>query len=470
MAHENRIITSAGTNIWFAAGGASPAVKWNGSSPATPWTSQSTTPFEISLNDTTGGKWTPQEAVPIDVYAGDTPLPRTPASYPRVTETIPIQILGTTHDAIVAALRLLKHELRAISMGAPALLVFDPDGATNAGYTEIYSASAQPNALFINDENGQGMMRVALTIERAPFFTNLASGISALSSGNHTNQAGSNTRNLPSTLNGDLSNEGLPLNIRLTGTAIPGNRIIRKVYMASIAQSVATPNGSTSIATPSTSTPKFTYTFDTTSYASLFSALAGNARLRLRVILRLSSITVISPTPTTLQVYVSDAGWSQRVSILPEDRVVDMGDFVPDAQRRGAGELDIDLYLISGGPVTLVNIELLAYYDFVSGPFWQREEWQTNDGYAELTEYLARSNRATLPLTSAIGTRSSTVYSEYGQSALYGTPPRAYPGAKLWLAWTTIDGGTSAPNTAFTEQMTTIATYAPLFLSFRGAQ
>lgn len=420
------------------------------------------------MNDATGGKWTPQESVPNDVFTGDVPVPRTSASYPRVTETIPIQIWGTTQDAIVAALRLLKHELRGISMGAPALFVFDPDGATNAAYTEVYSATAQPTPDFINHENGQGMMRVALTITRAAFFTNLASGATALSSANHTNQAGGNTRNLPTTPVGDLANEGQPLNIRLTGTAIPSGRVIRKVFFATVAESAGQTYGGGAVSTPNTTTSKFDMTFTSASYAALFAAFVGNSRLRLRVIMRFSSITVIGGTDTTLQVYVSDAGWSQRVVLKPEDRVVDFGDFVPEAQRRGAGQVTVSLYLVSGGPVTPVNVELLAYYDFGSG-ILGREEWATNDGYAELTSFLARSNRATLPLPSGMATRVSSVYAEYSQSLVYGSLPRAFPGAKLWLAWTTIDSGTSAPNTAFTEQMTTIATYAPLFLSFRGA-
>lgn len=463
MAHENRIITSAGTNIWFAAGGAIPAVKWNGTSPATPWTSQSTTPFEIGLNDTTGGKWTPQEAVPVDVYAGDTPLPRTTQSYPRVVETIPVQIWGTTHDAIVAALRLLKHELRSISVGAPALFVFDPDGATNAAYTEIYSASAQPNPLFINDENNQGMMRVALTIERSPFFSNLASGVTALSSGDHTNQAGSNTRNLPSSLNGDLANEGLPMNITITGKTTV--KYLFRLMLASIAASASDASSAGTISGPSTTVIKGGGGFSSGANAALYAALQNNQRTRLRVIMRFSNVTANS----VVQCHIEGVGYSPRIKLTAIDRVVDFGSFIPSPQRDRGVNLGVSLYLISGGPLTLVNCEVLAYYDFATVPYFS--DWETPGSGGAVDAFRTVSNRVTLPLpTSTLRYTSSSVGVDFGIQPHYGTLPRAFPNAKLWLAWTTISTVDGSPNTAFTELLTTTATYAPLFLSFRGSQ
>lgn len=468
MAHENRFITSGGTNIWFAAGGSAPNVEWNGTSPVTPWTSQSTTPFAIAMNDVTGQRWTPTEAAPTDVYAGRMPVPRTIQSYPNVQDQIPIQIRGTTQDAMIAALRLLKHELRSISFNAPALFVFKPDGQTNAGYTEVYSADVGVHPFFINDENGRRVLRAVLTIMRAPFFSNLASGVSALSSGTHTNQAGSNTRNLPSTLNGDVGYEGAPLNIRFAGVNNATSKYMRTFMCASIAAAVSSTENAGVRSGANAIAANCAITFISITHAALYTAFAGNERLRLRILMRFSSVTA----NTVVQVSVPSMGFSRRITLAAHDRVVDFGDFLADILRTRTDDTVVSFWLISGGPVTLVNTELLAYYDFATIPFplaalFDASNIGTTIDSVAFREY---SGRATIPYAAPIANGdSSSFVSDFSARPYYGTLPRAYPGAKLWLAFTTVNASDVA-STAFTEQITTTATYAPLFLSFRGAQ
>jgi hypothetical protein len=346
------------------------------------------------------------------------------------------------------------------------LFVFDPDGQTNAGYTEVYGADVGVHPYFINDENGRKVLRAVITITRAPFFTNLASGTTALSSGNHTNQAGSNTRNLPTTPNGDLTYEGQPLNIRITGTG-GSTKYISTLMMASIAASASNTTGAGSISGASTTSSKMSTGFPSGSYSALYAAIAGNERTRLRVLQRFSSVTAFS----VVQLSIPSIGYSSRITLNSTDRVVDYGDFLPEPQRWRSTDLGIYLYLISGGPLTLVNTEVLAYYDFakaVSTPDFET----TTSSYADITGFRAASNRATLPLDAPTLTYydPNASLGVQGARQYYGTLPRLYPNSKLWLAWTTTSTVDGSANTAFTETLSTAATYAPLFLSFRGAQ
>jgi hypothetical protein len=470
MAHENRFITSTGTSIYFAAGGANPAVAWNGSSPTTPWTSQSTTPFEIGMNDVTGQRWLPVEASATTAFAGRSLIPVSYLSYPNVDDPMPIQIRGTTQDAMIAALRLLRQELRTASYSKPARLALKPDGQTNVAYSEIYKVDVAINPLFINDENGVQVLRAVLLLTRAPFFSNSASGATALTSGSHTNQAGSNTRNLPTTPSGDLTYEGQPMNIHLVGTGT--NKYMKRLMLSSVAGLDSSTTGAGVLSGASTSTPKATIAFASGGSPDLFDAITGNERTRLRVIMRFSSVTANS----VVQIWIPGVGYSGRITLAAMDRVVDFGDFLPEPQRWRTSPLIIYLYLISGGPITLVNTEALAYYEFAminSFINWESSAGGAPAGYdyVDVNGFRETTNRATLPLFGPTLTyfAYNATY-DFGPQPYYGTLPRLYPSTKLWLAWTTAAIATGLPDTTFTETMTTTATYAPLFLNFRGAQ
>lgn len=443
MAHEQRFITYTGTNIWFQQA----AVEYSGS--GTPWTSQSTTPFEIAANSVTG-EWIPLEPTPVDVYAGGGPFrdgsDLVSRSYPNVVEQLPIHIRGTTQDHMIAALRLLKQELRSVTYKAPALFVLKPDGTTNAAYTEVYSVSVAPNPLFLSDENGQRLLRAVLTITRAPFFTNLASGATALSSSTHTNAVGSNTRNFTTTPVGDLTYEGQPVNLSLTPVS---SATITKLWLAVISNSANSTSGAATYSTPSTQTAVVTVSLTLADFAN-------NDRLKLRVLQRFSSAT-----SAKLQVLVPGAGYSPEVSVAGTNQVVDFGEFPTEVLQRQSSTIEVSLFLKSGGPVTLVNTEILAYYDF--GYFSSFLPAPSSSIPLTINRFREISNRATLPFGAPdIYTTSSG--SKAAPPFLYGSAPYIYPSSKLWLAW----HGSSGYNTS--HQITTVAQYAPQFLSFRGAQ
>lgn len=444
MAHENRFLTYTGTSIWFQQTG----TEYSGS--GTPWDTQSTTPFEIAMSDVTGERWTPTEATGVNVFAGGGPFrdggDLVSRSYPNTPDVLPIHVRGTTQDNMVAALRLLRQELRSVAYKAPAVFVFKPDGATNAGYTEVYAIDVAPNPLFINDENGRKCLRAVLTLTRAPFFTNLASGATALSSGTHTNAVGSNTRNFTATPVGDLTYEGQPVNLALTPVS---SATITKLWMAVISNSTSSTSGAATYTGASGNIAKVTISLTLADFAN-------NDRLKLRVLQRFSSAT-----SATVQVLVPGAGYSAEVSASGTNQVVDYGEFPTEVLQRQSSTIEVTLYLKTGGPVTLVNTELLAYYDF--GYFSSFSPAPSSSIPLTVNRFREISNRATLPFGAPdIYTTSSA--SKASPPFLYGSAPYIYPSSKLWLAW----HGSAGYNTG--HQITTVAQYAPQFLSFRGAQ
>src|SRR5688572_15972341 len=114
---------------------------WNGT--GQPWDTQATSPFKISMNDATGGMYTPTAAAPVDIYSGGPPF-RVGSdlafrSYENVSETIGVQAYATTHDNAVALMRLLKRTLSAALASGPPVLVYQPDGASQAIQFQILS-------------------------------------------------------------------------------------------------------------------------------------------------------------------------------------------------------------------------------------------------------------------------------------------------------------------------------------------
>lgn len=437
--HQNRIIGQSGTTIYFAHGHATP---WNGSS-GTPWTNPSTTPIRIGMNEVTGQLWTPQESAPTDVYMGDLPVPRSYTSYPRVIDSIPLQIYATNHNAAVAVLRVLKNELRSVAYRIPAVLVFQPDGATNPIYAEIYSARFEINPLFINNENGRNILRCVMYIERSPFFV-LRGSISTLFDTTWNNGS---TQAYISDQRGDLTYEGQPINLELT--PLGGTRIA-SLFLASCKTPITTTTGAGS---------------KTVGNSTITISLSSNPwhndyRLRMRVLQRYTGIS-----NATVQIYVEGVGYSDRITIASGSRLIDFGDFPTTILRDSINpRLSITLHVLAGS-LTLAETLFIPYYDWasISDIPSQNGEIITLSSFVQQLS-MARIALPLLAPTAFLLRSDGTNYTNI-PLRIVGSAPRLYPDARLFIAW-----HTSATSYSTSNQLTLFSGYSPLYLSYRGAQ
>lgn len=449
MTHLNRIITHDGEDIWFSHG---EAAIWNTVPPAYPWQHPNTTPLEIGMNSATGQLWTPSESVPISVFAGSLPLPRSFLSYPMVVDPMPIQIRANSHNLAVAALQYLKNQLRSVSYRFPAKLAFQPDGASEVAYTDIYGVRFDVNPLFINDENGQGLLRCVMHLDRAPLFSNLGAANSLFDT-THTNMA---TLAYPTVQEGDLLYEGQPINIRIT----PDTFRESSFYVASCKTPISTTNGAASVTTGGFTTTTITNN----------NPWALNQRLRMRVLQRLSTTAT-----AVVQLEVDGIGWSERFTINPNavnpsSILLDFGDFPADILRiqdNGVREIIIRLHVISGS-VSLVSTVLVPYYEWATVLDVNGRNGETLDvciqSFREESMYASAQNkRPTLPLD-ADKAFIIKAGDEYVPVRIVGTVPRLYPNARLLVGWNKKNEFNPS------DQIDLEATYAPLYLSFRGAQ
>ena len=222
------------SNIWIISGGTDYYLSGTGkdlnayTGSGTPWTARATTPYSLSINESTP-TWTPTAAPSAPVLRGGPPLSGLSGSrlldrgFDSVQEPVGIQCYGTTHDNAVALVQQLRKILNAVD-GQPPILAVQPDSSTNIAYYQIFYADVQETPAFIGEEasNTTKEARCTVTWLRTPFGGLLSAGEASLSSGTMTNTGtggSANLRALSTGLSGDLINEGQPMNTRVTFAA-----------------------------------------------------------------------------------------------------------------------------------------------------------------------------------------------------------------------------------------------------------
>lgn len=460
MANNVRLIYD-GTNYYISGGGSSQTA-YTGS--GTPWTSQSTTPYEIAMNDVMGERYTPQAPEPLAVYGGGAPFSigqhLAYKGYGNVTETIPIQMVATSHDSAVFLLQQLRRILSTALFSVPCILAVQPNGATNIVYYNIYHATVQEDPRFLNEEAGLNRIRALITWTRSAFGGLATTAETVLSSASYGNTGTGSPDNVVaySTGSGDLIYEGQPLNLQIAASDIS------KLYLSSIYERTYTTTGTS---TPSTSSTTFV---DGASITSIDVANAMTRRgLKCRILMQLTSpasnvevriVVRIGGSIQTGTLYTSGA-------IAPgttTPQIVDFGGFSLDAIRdtnTANAQIDVKLQIRStngsSASVTLTFTEILLYYNFFVVS-------TTDATDTKVVTFVERAGMACLPLATPTAFRWSTASSI--ASDLYtfrGTPPRYYSGASLWAAKVRA-AGTRVTGDTFTIT----ATHAPLYHTLRG--
>jgi len=459
----------------YLSGGASTQTEYTGS--GTPWTAESTTPYELSLNDATP-IWVPTAPVSQAIYGGGPPfrIGQTLAykNWGNVTETVGIQMRATTHDNAVFLLRRLRQILNTSLFSVPCMLAVQ--SGTNTAYYEIYHADIQETPAYITETTStKAIIRAAVTWTRSAFggttsLTTLINGVS------FANRGTSSPDNIDSygTLTGDLVNEGQPLNISIPGSSTFNPRI---VHLSSI-YSRTYSSESAAVTTSSTTGTRFGSGGSTT--ANIADALV-RLGLRCRMLARFTTFT--NPDKILLRARASIFSALNSETILYESRNITLGagssarflDFggfdLQSLRTTGSASgqtVNFVFYLVSSDgtsvTATLDYFEVLLYYDFCTVNL-------TGAIHTTGSENLYVIGAQSLNGTAWAPRVPPLAY--YGDPAddstltlahpIRGTAPRAFTGASLYLAWT----GSAYEHTT-TDTATVTVTHLPLYYTIRG--
>lgn len=470
---SNIWLISGGTNYYISGGSAS-QTPYSGS--GTPWTAQTTTPYEIAMNDTAGTTWTPIAAQRQEVYGGGPPFRDGQSliynSYGNSVDTVTIQCRATTHNNAVFLLRQLRQVLNTALYSTPCILAVQPDGATNVVYFEIYGADVQEDARFINEEAGvvaagQALLRAVVTWRRSPHGGLLSTGETLINAVSIRNTGTGSPDNVEaySTGTGEMIYEGGPLNIRFTPTTASSNPTT--IHLASVA---SRSHDSSLAGTSSTTSTTFGFLDSTSaSIAALFAARG----LRMRVIGRFSAMS--TNAEVRLFYGVGEAPAQYTRGVIPNSSVAQLVDFgamtptsryLPSVTTTDSCFLEIQVRSTTGGAVsvTIDAIDILFYYDFCTIKLLSGAMNVAVNEYLYLDNVVIRTGHPVLPRHPAqawIFTSSNTVAE---LCELRGTPPKYYSGSSLYAAW-------NSPSVAHaTTQAATISVFhAPLYKTLRGA-
>lgn len=465
-------IVSGSAVSYYLSGGASTQTVYAGS--GTPWTAESTTPYELALNDVTGEIWVPANAPAVMQFSGGPPF-RMGASpvyraYDNMTVACGVQMRGTTFDNAVALLVQLKKILNTALFGQPCALAVT--GGSNTSYYEIYSADVQETKDYLMEGGGSVyVIRAVVTWTLSPVGGRLSSGetlINAVTIGNLGTGSPDNVESY-GTGTGDLIYEGQPLNVDML---VGGAGGWSSFYMASVYSRTYSVTGAATAST-STSASFTAASFDV-------SAALTNVALKARILGRVGGATngasrVVVYYNTTFQaIYTSP--WFLYPSGVTT--LVDYGYFPLTFVRRVRGVTAPTLsvrweYKSTNGASasnTLTSTEYLLYYDFAvinpgyttSGNAWTVPYGGTGNSRPRVDSFPEQTNAVCIPYTPrgyfVNGTPLITISPE-----VRGTLPRYWSGASFWTAWQGSNG--SYPTT---ETATLTVTHAPLYRTIRG--
>lgn len=463
MANNTKLI-SGGIN-YFLAGGSAQQIPYAGS--ATPWTVQTTTPFELSLNDVTGSTYTPAPAPSLAILGGGPPFrpgrSLVTKSYDVVTEPVGIQMRATSHDNAVALLRLLRQVLNTAMTSSSCILAVQPDGATAATYFEILYADVPEKPDYLWESTSTAVVfRATITWTRSIGSAGaLTTLINAVSMRNRSSSSPDDVEAF-STVNGDLANEGQPLNLSIAPAA--SSDIDTTAYIATIYERV-----NTSAAQAKTTTTLTNYTAVSATITN-----ARNRNLKVRLLARFTTFTAASKIKFHVEVATSvgTVFYTSPLQALPAatatSTLMDFGYFDVGAIRSIAGStlaLSITFFIhsidLTSVTATLDYVETLLYYTFA-----------TTTGFVEAGEVLVIEQANDYNLNGIIVPTNpprvyATLTNDWRRKIAYvGALPRAINGASLYLAW--LSGGTDNTTHDTADTATVTAQYLPVYQTLRG--
>lgn len=386
--------------------------------------------------------------------------------YAPVTETIRLIAVGASVNNLFAIERALRHMFRGRA-DQPCVFYAQPDGARNPAYFVISHAKIQlqPPENSKNPAEGALIAYLILTITRSAYggaaaLTTLASGVTVTNQGTGTNA------NLVSlgTLLGDRAYEGQPLNVQLTK---PSSQSAQQLFLASVA------NRTFEIITSTVTTSSTVGTTFTAGSNISMAALRTTPALKLHILARLKTLT--NPANMQIQARVLTPGSAATLWVGPwvslgsntTAQLVDLSETSLDMLRvplSGTPNIMIQIAIRTiGGSVTatLDYVEALLSYDCClidsSGAGLASGQRYELSGAQNL------AGGPWLPLVPESALICDSSGNPLKTARIFGTLPRAYVGASLYVAWIDTNG-------AHTNTDTSIITiqHAPQYASLRG--
>jgi hypothetical protein len=462
-----RIIADGGSGTsYYLSGGASSLYSGSG----TPWTAESTSPYQLSLTDTTGASWTPSTSPGQMQFIGGPPFQTGSrplyTGYGNVVETFGVAIAADSKDNAQTLVRQLHQVLNTALYTLPPLLAVQ--GGTNTNYFEIYQADITVAPTYIYEPEGRWRCTVTWTRSATSGRqTTAQTVVSAITMNNRGTTAPTNSTSF-STGSGDLINQGSPLNIVCTGNNSAGNTYggSAKTFLATILSNTYVVSGATLTSSTTTGANLGSRsTFD-------LSPLNTNRGVRLRICANANL-----PGTTSIQarcyfgtgssgtnVYTS--AWTSSQGSGGVTSFYDLGYIPNDVIRRVKGltapNLYTDFYVKGTGgsnSYTLTDTQFVLYYDWCNLVL---DTWQGNE-VIQVDSFPEQTNAALLPYApKAWHQLSSTAPKSAGY--IRGTAPRYFAGAKLFYAFNRTDGTYSG-----TDNWTFTATHAPQYLTLRAS-
>lgn len=461
MAKNTVSILSGGTS-YYLSGGALTQTVYDGS--GTPWTAETTTPYELSLNDRTP-IYAPTAApgMPVVSAGGITTWGAevVAVGYDSVTEQIGVQMRGTTHDNAVVLLRQLRQIVTTGRRSYPPLLAIQ--SGTNTGFFEILWADVAETVDYIIET--AGTLRAVLTIVRAPHAmpsaaTTLLNGVTFTNDG---------TEQSLGSLTGELIHEGHPMNVELTGGQLTDSSAgQRKIYAAVVASAEVSPSIGFAFSGSSTTPGRVS---DPTSLTP--AALAGT---HFRCLARVTSpttnfearyVAVMGRSGGTLGDYAygpwarSNGTQNQMIDLGPLHVPISLQEYMTAGNQRLAFDLDVRSGDGSAASATIDRIYVLQAYTFCT-------ILDTPIGVASTFSYILNGfvvydGAARIATPSITGLIVAATDEMTQPMVPRGTIPRAFSGASLWLNWQRMNTGHATSNT-----ITVTAQTAPLYRTIRG--
>lgn len=445
-------------------------------------TGAATTPYSVNA-----AQWTQTAASRQVLYSGGPPwrVGSTPvlAGYGNVTETIEIGISGSSADNTISLIRLLRQILNTALTGAPAVLYWQPNGASQPAYFEVYAADVQEVGEWQNPAAGFTQVLCRVTWTRSAFGGRLSSGetlINAVSYGT----SGVNTNTLGSSGSGDLTTAGGPLNLRIleaggTGPTTP------RIFASTAVRRSTNATGAGAVSTTSTTTFG---AFDGAgaSTAGNINEVLSNPNLRVRVVLVASGVSSncevrftlrpVSTSATSLSNY--DSPWVTIGTLPTGTAFIDLGE-LDLSSYAGLNTTNADFRLVftlrstngASASLTYVRAEWVLYHSWCQvtydtppiGSTWTLNTFAERSGFPALP--------LAAPAAAAIDAGTSTLRNP---GRVRGRPPIYVPGALLLLYWG--GGGTTgdvasnitvlASGSTFAPTVT--AAHCPLYYTLRG--
>lgn len=428
------------------------------------------TSYEVAINQETGPLWTLQPPPQNPIYSGGAPFADMPLvvgmSTDVVTETIPVQVMGATHDAVVANLRAIKRAFSTIATHRPALLKVQAHGATNATFYEVYSGIVLEGPEWVNLPAPNTLKaRTNITLTRRAYGT-AATATSIFSGQTFTNNptAGSPNYRQMTVSNGDLIYSGQPMSIEVSAASADYTSSgIKTMWLGTLAIVPDNTAPASAISTSSTTGVTVGSAWSTTitvagngigtkhRVVAKVGATVANLEMRAVVTTAFGGATLWEGewTPVTAGAYGS------------EGTFVDLGGFpFPDPIRVTVSAFTVNIQLYARATTgtatgTVRRIERLSYFT------WMRIESSIalTTSYPNIYTAFDSGSEQAVRLY-----QSPLVY--FGSTADFPTPrgtaPVAISGAYLYLAWQNANVATQAGT------MTVTAKYAPLYGQHRG--